>query len=157
MAARRLKALHYPTKMIEEITGMIEMHMRFHTYRLGWADSAVRRYVRDCGSLLTKTNLLVRADCTTRNPFQSRKFAGLLDQLGERIIILEAEEESAKIRPPVDGNELMEYLKIKPGPTVGVILREMLEARLDERVMTKEDGYKFIDDCVKKHGLPEEK
>lgn len=151
MAARRLRALKYPAKTVDDVKTLIEMHMRFHTYRLGWADKAVRRYIRDCGPLIDKINLLVRADCTTRNPFQAKKFSGLLDELDRRIIHLEAEEESAKIRPPVNGNELMEYLNIGPGPIVGSILKAMLEARLDERVMSKGDGYKFIDNWVKEN------
>lgn len=151
MAAKRLRALRYPTKVINDAKNIIEMHMRFHTYRLGWADKAVRRYVRDCGPLLPQINTLVRADCTTRNPFQAKKFSSLLDELDERIIRLEAEEESAKIRPPIDGHELMAYLNIAPGPLVGKILKAMLEARLEEKVMTKEDGYKFIDEWVGKN------
>ncbi len=29
---------------------LVELHLRFHTYRLGWTDKAVRRYVRDAGA-----------------------------------------------------------------------------------------------------------
>lgn len=149
MAAKRLAELRYPNSMIDEVTSLIEMHMRFHTYRLGWADKAVRRYVRDCGPHLKKINILVRADCTTRNPFQSRKFANLLDELDLRIERLEKEEESAKIRPPINGNELMDHLNIEPGPLVGKIMTALLEARLDEEVMTKEEAYEYVDKWVK--------
>jgi len=145
MAKRRLRALKYPGKVIENTIKIIEMHMRFHTYRLGWADSAVRRYVRDCGSNLAKINQLVRADCTSRNPNQSRKFARLLDELDQRIAYLEKEEESAKIRAPLNGNEVMDYLHLKPGPRVGEVMKALLEARLEEKVMTRESAYKFIE------------
>ena len=145
MASRRLKSLKYPTSFIADVVKMIEMHMRFHTYRLGWADSAVRRYIRDCGPLIGNINKLVRADCTTRNPFQSRKFKSLLDELDERIIVLEEEEESAKIRPPIDGTEVMNYLGLKPGPEVGRVMKALLEARIDGEITTKEDAYALID------------
>ncbi|HEX21642.1 MAG TPA: CCA tRNA nucleotidyltransferase [Actinobacteria bacterium] len=150
MAKRRLRALKYPSKVIANVSSIIEMHMRFHTYRLGWADSAVRRYVRDCGPHLAKINQLVRADCTSRNPNQSRKFALLLDELDQRIAYLEKEEESAKIRAPLNGNEVMEYLQLAPGPEVGKVMKALLEARLEEKILTKESAYKFIDKWLKK-------
>jgi len=149
MAKKRLRKLKYPAALINDVVKMIEMHMRFHTYRLGWADSAVRRYIRDCDPLIADINKLVRADCTTRNPFQSRKFASLLDELYGRIEILEKEEESAKIRPPIDGNEVMSYLDLEPGPDVGKIMKALLEARLNEDIMTKEDAFSYIDNHFK--------
>lgn len=154
MAAKRLRALRFPAAVIQEVKQLIYMHMRFHTYQLGWTDHAVRKYVRDCGPLLEKINTLVNADCTTRNPAQARKYASLLAELGERIIKLEEEEETAKMRPPIDGIELMEYLKVGPGPLLGKILRDMLEARLAGEVTTKEQGYAFVDKWAAEH--PEE-
>ncbi|MGH9280189.1 MAG: CCA tRNA nucleotidyltransferase, partial [Acidimicrobiales bacterium] len=44
---------------------IVELHLRFHTYKMGWTDSAVRRYVRDAGLLLDRLNELTRCDCTT--------------------------------------------------------------------------------------------
>lgn len=149
MAKRRLRTLKYPTKTIDDVTTIIAMHMRFHTYSLGWADSAVRRYVRDCGLLLDKINQLVRADCTSRNPSQSRKFALLLDELDQRIADLERQEESAKIRAPLNGHEVMEYLHLTPGPQVGEVMKALLEARLEEKILTKESAYKFIEKWLK--------
>ena len=67
MAERRLRALRFPNDVIEPVVALVEMHLRFHTFRMGWSDSAVRRYVRDAGPLLDRLNRLVRADCTTRN------------------------------------------------------------------------------------------
>src|SRR5207249_7962312 len=46
MARERLQALRYPTDEVEAVSRLVELHLRFHTYRLGWTDSAVRRYVR---------------------------------------------------------------------------------------------------------------
>jgi poly(A) polymerase len=148
MAKKRLEALRYPNKVIDEVVTIISMHMRFHTYRLGWADKAIRKYVRDCGEFRDKINTLVRADCTTRDSFQARKYSRLLDELEKRIVELEAKEESAKIRPPIDGNEVMEFLKISPGPKVGEILKHLLEARLEGAIETKEEAYKYIEKLI---------
>ena len=67
LARQRLAALRYPTGEIDDICRLIELHLRFHTYQMGWTDSALRRYARDAGPLLTPLNELTRADCTTRN------------------------------------------------------------------------------------------
>ena len=67
MAQKRLVALRYPHDDVEVVTRLVELHLRFHTYRLGWTDRAVRRYVRDAGPLFEQLNELTRSDCTTRN------------------------------------------------------------------------------------------
>src|SRR6266508_2224433 len=67
MAERRLVELRYPQQQIAAVRTLVALHLRFHPYRLGWTDSAVRRYVRDAGPLLDRLNFLVRSDCTTRN------------------------------------------------------------------------------------------
>ena len=67
MARERLLALRYPNDVVDDVAKLVELHLRFHTYRMGWTDSAVRRYVRDAGPLLDDLNELTRCDCTTRN------------------------------------------------------------------------------------------
>src|SRR4029434_8268067 len=106
--------------------------------------SAVRRDVRDAGPLLDRLNFLVRSDCTTRNPFKARQLAGYSDELEERIARLEAEEELASIRPPLDGRQVMERLGIPPGPLVGKALAHLLELRLDPGPMASEQA---VDDA----------
>lgn len=152
MARKRLKALRFPTKIIDEVTTLIESHMRFHTYRLGWSDKAVRKYVREIGAEhLPGLGKLVRADCTTQNESLAKKYGRLLDELEERIDELESAEESAKIRPPLDGNEIMEFLQLKPGPEVGKVLNMLLEARLDDQIRTKQEAYDMTRDWAEKN------
>jgi poly(A) polymerase len=140
MAEKRLTELRYPADFIADVRQLVLLHLRFHTYRLGWSDSAVRRYVRDAGPLLDRLNFLVRSDCTTRNVFKARQLAGYSDELEERIARLEAEEELASIRPPLDGRQVMELLGIKPGPLVGKALAHLLELRLDRGPMSEEEA-----------------
>ena len=74
MTRSRLKTLRYPKDVTADVSRLVELHLRFHGYGKGeWTDSAVRRYVRDAGPLLTRLHKLTRADCTTRN---KRKAAG---------------------------------------------------------------------------------
>ena len=61
------KALRYSNDDVEAVVELVALHLRFHTYSMGWTDSAVRRYVRDAGPYLQELNVLTRCDCTTRN------------------------------------------------------------------------------------------
>ena len=99
---------------------LIGLHLRFHGYGTGeWTDSAVRRYVSDAGPLLTRLHALTRADCTTTEQAKAARLARAYDDLEERIAVLAEQEELAKIRPDLDGNEIMEILGVRPGPLVG--------------------------------------
>ena len=132
MTRDRLTALRYPNDEIELVTRLVELHLRFHTYRLGWTDRAVRRYVRDAGPLLERLNELTRCDCTTRNAARARALGQRMDELERRIEELRAEEELDAIRPELDGLQVMEHLGLAPGPAVGQALEFLLELRLEE-------------------------
>lgn len=140
MARDRMRALRYPSEDIEQVSRLVELHLRFHTYRMGWTDSAVRRYVRDAGPLLDQLNELTRNDCTTRNPVKAKALARRIDELERRIDELERQEELAAIRPDLDGNEVMARLGIAPGPLVGEALDFLLELRLEEGPLGKEEA-----------------
>jgi len=153
IAKRRLRALKYPGAIIDGVTGLIYLHMRVYTYRMGWTDKAVRRYIKDAGELRDKLNELIRADCTTKNPRKMRDALQVFDELEERILSLEEAEETAKIRAPIDGHEIMQYLGIKPGPLVGEILNLLLDAKLEGEINTKEEAYAMVDRWAGERGI----
>ena len=153
MAEERLRALRYSGEHVQDVRKLIEMHLRFHTYRLGWEDGALRRYVRDAGPLLDRLNQLTRADCTTQNPAKAKELSRLQDELEERIARLAEEENLAAIRPPLDGNKVMEHLGISPGPLVGEALAYLLEIRMDRGPISEEEAYRLLDDWASQKGL----
>jgi poly(A) polymerase len=146
MAEERLRALRFPEKMVQDVRALVEMHLRFHTYRLGWTDGALRRYVRDAGPLLDRLNHLTRADCTTQNPKKAKVLAELQDDLEQRIARLAEEENLAAIKPPLDGHEVMGHLGIPPGPLVGEALEHLLELRMDRGPISKEEAFRLLDE-----------
>ena len=104
MARKRLTELRFPKEVIADVSRLVELHLRFHGYGDGeWTDSAVRRYVRDAGPLLTRLHALTRADCTTRNARKAARLAATYDALEARIEVLREQEELDKIRPDLDG------------------------------------------------------
>jgi poly(A) polymerase len=152
IAEERLRALRYSNEVIRDVVQLVEMHLRFHTYRMGWSDRAIRSYVRDAGPLLDKLNQLTRADCTTQNPDKARMLARLQDDLEERIAQLAEEENLAAIRPPLDGNQVMEHLGIPPGPLVGEALSYLLEIRMDRGPIEEEEAYRLLADWYRERG-----
>jgi poly(A) polymerase len=146
MTRDRMQALRYPTDDIEAVTKLVELHLRFHTYRMGWTDSAVRRYVRDAGPLLDRLNELTRCDCTTRNPKKAEALARRMDQLELRIAELREQEELAAIRPDLDGTAVMAHLGIPAGRDVGRALDFLLELRLEEGPLEPDEAKRRLDE-----------
>ena len=122
------------------VTELVNLHRRFHTYRLGWTDRAVRRYVRDAGPLLDRLNELTRCDCTTRNPNKARALGRRMDELETRITELRAQEELDALRPDLDGNQVMKELGLSPGRDVGRALDFLLELRMDEGPLGEDEA-----------------
>jgi poly(A) polymerase len=139
-------ALRYPNDEVDLVTELVNLHLRFHTYRLGWTDRAVRRYVRDAGPLLDRLNELTRCDCTTRNAAKARALDRRMDELVDRIAALREQEELDAIRPDLDGSQVMDRLGIAPGRDVGQALEFLLELRMDEGPLGEEEAYRRLDD-----------
>jgi len=155
MARKRLTALRYPKDVVADVSRLVELHLRFHGYGTGeWTDSAVRRYVRDAGHLLPRLHKLTRADCTTRNRRKAERLRRTYDDLEARIERLAAEEELAKLRPELDGNEIQAVLGISPGPLVGKAYRFLLDLRLDRGVIGKEAATRELLRWAEAEGLP---
>src|SRR5207248_10976629 len=146
MAEARLRELRYPGAVIEDVRRLIELHLRFHGYGEGWSDSAVRRYVRDAGPLLDRLNQLTRADVTTGNRFKAKQFQAMQDDLEERIARLAEQENLQALRPPLDGNEVMEHLGIGPGPVVGEALAYLMELRMERGPIDRDEAFALLDE-----------
>jgi poly(A) polymerase len=165
MTKRRLTALRFPNEVVRDVSRLVELHLRFHGYGEGatrsdrggagpppqaarpagssppepaWTDAAVRRYVRDAGPLLSRLHVLTRADCTTRNRAKAARLDRAYDSLEQRIAELSEQEELDKIRPELDGNEIMRILGIPQGPVVGKAYQFLLELRIAEGELGRE-------------------
>ncbi|HSO96080.1 MAG TPA: CCA tRNA nucleotidyltransferase [Acidimicrobiia bacterium] len=153
MTEERLRALRFSNEIVHDVTKLVYLHLRIHTYAMGWTDRAVRRYVRDAGPLLEELNELQRADCTTRNKRKAAALGRRMDDLEGRIDALRAREELDAIRPPLDGNQVMAYLGVPPGPAIGEAKAALLDARLDEGPIEPDDAYERLDAWARAHGI----
>lgn len=145
LAKKRLVALRFDQETVNRVSRLIELHLRFFGYSdQPWSDSAVRRYVRDGGSELEHLHILTRADVTTRNQRKAARLQGAYDELEQRIGELREQEELDSMRPELDGEEIMAALGIRPGPEVGKAYRFLLDLRLDEGVIGREEATKRL-------------
>jgi poly(A) polymerase len=141
MTKQRMQAMRFPKDVISDVTGLVGLHLRFYGYGRGeWTDSAVRRYVTDAGPLLSRLHKLTRSDVTTRNRRKAANLAADYDALEERIARIEAEEDLARVRPDLDGNEIMRLLGLPPGPLVGQAWRHLKELRLEHGPLTHDEA-----------------
>lgn len=134
----RMRALKYAAQDIEDVSNLVFLHLRFHTYQAGWSDSAVRRYVRDAGPLLGRLNELTLCDSTTRNQNKVRMLNERMEELKRRIEELKKKEELDSIRPEIDGTEVIKILNIAPSRTVGEALEFLLEIRFEEGLIGRD-------------------
>ena len=139
MTRDRMQAMRYSNEDVDQVSKLVELHLRFHTYKMGWTDSAVRRYVRDAGDLLEELNVLTRCDCTTRDERKAVMLSKRMDDLELRIVELAAREAIDKIRPELNGNEVMQHLGVPPGPIVGKAVEYLLEIRLEEGLLGRDE------------------
>lgn len=146
MSKLRLKELKYSTEDLEAITELVALHLRFHTYQMGWTDSAVRRYVRDAGKYLNELNVLTRCDCTTRNEKKALMLSKRMDDLEARIAVLASQEELSALRPELDGSAVMLQLGMLPGPGVGAALSFLMEIRLEEGLLGETEIRRRLDE-----------
>jgi len=141
LTRQRMRALKYSKQMVTDVSQLVYLHLRFHGYGDGrWTDSAVRRYVTDAGPLLDRLHKLVRADCTTRNKRRAARLQADYDDLEHRIAELAAKEDLQRVRPDLDGNEIMQLLGISAGPEVGKAWEFLKELRLERGPLSREEA-----------------
>lgn len=153
MARDRLRQLRYPKDMVSDVRQLVFLHLRPHTLKMGWTDSAVRRYVRDAGHLLEDLNELVRCDVTTGNTRRAAAIQARIDELEERIAELREREAIEALRPPINGNDVIAYLGIRPGPMVGDIMDLLLERRIEDGEYSRDEAYAMVREWAIDQGL----
>lgn len=145
IAKKRMQALRFDNDTIKAVSRLIELHLRFFGYSdAPWSDSAVRRYVRDAGDQLLRLHALTRADVTTRNRRKADRLAFAYDDLEQRIVTIQEQEQLDSLRPALSGEEIMRVLGLKPSREVGEAYAFLMELRLDEGELPADEAEKRL-------------
>jgi poly(A) polymerase len=126
MAAGALERLRFPIKEIDAVVLLVRLHLRPVFYSSEWTDGAVRRLARDAGPLLGRLMALARADIAASAYPHPEKLGELQARL-DRVLT----EQPSRMAAPVDGEDIMRILKIRPGPEVGRIKQRLTELVMD--------------------------
>ncbi|MDR2743393.1 MAG: HD domain-containing protein [Treponema sp.] len=136
LAGNIMRAYRYPGAVTGAVVHLVEEHMFF--YDDTWTDAAVRRFVIRAGEEnLEDLYALRHADA-----FGTAGIAPspvLLLPLMNRVEAVLAQSRAFSLKDlAVSGRDLM-ALGVKPGPRLGIVLKELLEAVLDDPALnTKE-------------------
>ncbi|HKY49516.1 MAG TPA: CCA tRNA nucleotidyltransferase [Acidimicrobiia bacterium] len=153
IARERLRALRFSNDVVDMVSRLVFLHLRPHTLKMGWTDSAVRRYVRDAGPLLGRLNELVRCDVTTANKRKADTINQRIDDLEARIIELTEREELDRLRPPINGHQVMDFLNIPAGPLIGEVMDMLYERRIEDGPFSEDEAFEIVKEWAKDKGL----
>ncbi len=134
IARRVLLRLHYGGDLVERVCKLVRLHQRINLYESDWTVGAVRRFVREAGAELPLLFALSRADITSQRETKVAARMALVRELEERVARLREEEETEKIKSPLDGNDLMAMFNRPPGPWIGMVKDRLLNAVLDGEI-----------------------
>jgi poly(A) polymerase len=134
MARQVMLRLRLSSELVERVTKLVRLHQRTNLYESDWTVGAVRRFVREAGEELPLLFALSRADITSQREAKVAARTALVRELEERVEKLREEEETEKIKSPLDGNDLMEMFKRPPGPWIREVKDRLLNAVLDGEI-----------------------
>ncbi len=143
IAAIILKRMKFSKSDQNRIINLIKHHM-FH-YQPEWTDGAVRRLIRKIGpENLDDMWEMRRADIWGRGLYIRLGLKNLAS-LKSRVAQLLSQDAVLKISDlAIDGREVMNILKLEPGPEVGRVLNLLLEKVLDNPSINNPDSLKSL-------------
>jgi len=129
LATEALVRLRFAQREIEVVARLVRLHLRPVYYSSAWKDGAVRRLARDAGAQLDRLMTLARADLAASAYPES----GKLDELERRLRQVLSERPS-RLRPPVDGEDIMRIRNLPAGPEIGRIKARLAELVVDGEI-----------------------
>ncbi len=130
MAAEMLLRLRFSKADAEAVALLVRNHMRLGSMEV-FTPAAARRLLRDLGDHVDRLLQLCKADARALRPIPKPIDFDHIEQVLEQV---RAETKEPTFRPPLSGDEVMEILRLEPGPEVGRWLQALEEAVLDGEI-----------------------
>jgi len=124
LAATFLERLRYPRVVTDRVVALVRQHM--FTYDDGWSDTAVRRFISKIGRPALDELFELRAadNVGSGMPSDGAGLAELRRRVAEQLAADVALDRADLV---VDGDDLIAELGLRPGPTIGRVLDELVE------------------------------
>ena len=141
------------------VAKLVELHMRpTALVEDEVTDSAVRRLITYAGEDLEDLMTLCEADVTSRNREKVKRILENFKLVRSKLADLKQRDEISSVRPPVDGNDIMEAFGIGGSKIVGAIRNEILEVAVERYVdhgtpFPREEAIAMMYEIGKRHGL----
>lgn len=121
------KRLRLSKKQVDKLVTLVRWHM--FAYQPEMSDASIRRFIRRVGKENINDMMLLRIG--DRKGGGSKTTSWRLQELQKRIG--EQLYEPMKVKDlVVNGKDVMEILKIKPGPKIGIILNKLFEEVIED-------------------------
>lgn len=139
MAEAILLRLKLPNAVVRDVCHLILHHM--FNYQEDWTDAAVRRLIARVGeSAIGDIIALRRADQIGMCQENAQAFPESLVRFADRVSRVMSKERAFTVHQmAANGHDLMERLGIAPGPQVGIILEELLQAVLEDPALNEKE------------------
>lgn len=150
LAASRLEHLRFSRLEIDTAVAVLRGHMRPHHLHTAFADAAISsraafRFFRDVGRKHNGDQtgldvlLLALADIQATYGAPPDHWEGYLSHIAG--LLAYAFSDTQRSAPPlVNGRTLMQHFDVKPGPELGRLLDDLLEAQAAGDILTREDA-----------------
>lgn len=160
MVPRIFRNLRLPQdRKMNYVVKLVELHMRpAALVEDEVTDSAVRRLITYAGDDLSDLMTLAEADVTSRNREKVKKILENFKLVRAKLEDLRQRDEISSVRPPVDGNDIMEAFAIGGSPLVGAIRNEILQVAVERYVdngtpFPREEAIAMMYEIGARHGL----
>jgi len=152
MAERICRRMRYPLNTIKYVKKLVRLHLRpIQLVDENVTDSALRRLAYESGDVLDDLLSLCRADITSKNPEKVRLYLQNFDRVEKRIKEVEEKDKLRAFQPVLTGNDIMKILNIPPGPQVGELKRNIVDAILDGKISNEYEAcYNYLMEIKKK-------
>jgi poly(A) polymerase len=152
IAEGALRRLHFPNAVITTVTTVVREHMRLKSAGKNGkmvTDKSLRKLRAALGDTLPVLLDVMHADNCCHNP----KYAmpKQIPAIRKRLETLA--EVAPKVVLPINGNDVLELFRLRPGPAVGRLLAVVQDAWFADPTITREQAIQLLQIHVLKHGL----